>query len=679
MTCCGTRRHIFLKIERRPRIQPARSRPLQPPLGPRRDVQHRHTSSDACRPARSSPPRSTRSCIASTSIPHFTLPNTAKLVTADVNEPAWNRRIPGSVLYARPGERLYIHVLNGDPYDCHSFHLHGLRYGIESDGAWPFGVATRPAGAATKSGPAKAGPTCSTRPRTRSVPGRSTIMSATSQANVNRGLFGALIVRDPASPRPDHEIPLFVHQLQGLRRPRPSRVRRWRTTACTYVHTFPTAGTVRVPLQDPRDVDVGHRRRRSRRSGRQPYRRHRRQLLQPAERQHPAWRVRDVDQRRQLRSHRLRAGRRRGDLLPERPRVRRQHADDRGRAGRTPTLVPLQSRHRHDLAQRAPAFEPAGSCRRRPAARPTSISLSPSQTFVMDTEAPPAMRIPCALEALQCDPPDSACRVPIKGEFLFHCHIEEHMMSGLAGLVRSSDCDLGHRRKRCSRDRCRPSVRRRSQRGGMGRPHPLRPRIARRASTTTRVILNPHRRRTTTSTRRSSRTIMARLRSPPAAATDWAATRWRWAATRTWGGRAHRRDHARHDDARDGDARHARAARHLHRRERGRMGTPAVRLESPRRPRRPDAQRTRPVLRGIRQQRAALQRARRAQRRVGLPGRHVPHAGHAVRRVLRRSDRAAGRQGARGGRHPAVRPVHRPDIHRGCSIRASRNGFASAT
>jgi FtsP/CotA-like multicopper oxidase with cupredoxin domain len=75
--------------------------------------------------------------------PHFTQPNIAKLVDADINEPAWNRRIPGSVIYARPGERLYIHVMNGDPNECHSFHLHGLRYGSDSDGAWPFGVGTR--------------------------------------------------------------------------------------------------------------------------------------------------------------------------------------------------------------------------------------------------------------------------------------------------------------------------------------------------------------------------------------------------------------------------------------------------------------------------------------------------------------------------------------------------------
>jgi hypothetical protein len=35
---------------------------------------------------------------------HYTHPNAAKLVPADVNEPPWNRRVPGCVLYARTGE-----------------------------------------------------------------------------------------------------------------------------------------------------------------------------------------------------------------------------------------------------------------------------------------------------------------------------------------------------------------------------------------------------------------------------------------------------------------------------------------------------------------------------------------------------------------------------------------------
>jgi hypothetical protein len=61
------------------------------------------------------------------------------LISADVNEPRPERRIPGTVIYASPGERLFVHVCNGDD-EPHSFHVHGLIYGIDSDGSWPFGV-----------------------------------------------------------------------------------------------------------------------------------------------------------------------------------------------------------------------------------------------------------------------------------------------------------------------------------------------------------------------------------------------------------------------------------------------------------------------------------------------------------------------------------------------------------
>ena len=33
--------------------------------------------------------------------------------------------------------------------------------------------------------------------------------------NINLGLFGGLIVRDPAAPRADHEVPVFIHQFAG--------------------------------------------------------------------------------------------------------------------------------------------------------------------------------------------------------------------------------------------------------------------------------------------------------------------------------------------------------------------------------------------------------------------------------------------------------------------------------
>lgn len=71
------------------------------------------------------------------------IPNIDRLILADVNEPELDH-IPGTVIYTYPGEygindRLKIHVRNGDDMP-HSFHIHGLSYGIDSDGSWPFGT-----------------------------------------------------------------------------------------------------------------------------------------------------------------------------------------------------------------------------------------------------------------------------------------------------------------------------------------------------------------------------------------------------------------------------------------------------------------------------------------------------------------------------------------------------------
>jgi FtsP/CotA-like multicopper oxidase with cupredoxin domain len=71
--------------------------------------------------------------------PGYVLPKMDKLVLADVNEPVFDRRVPGTVIYCHPGDRLHIHVLNWDTAP-HSFHIHGLSYGIDSDGSWPFGT-----------------------------------------------------------------------------------------------------------------------------------------------------------------------------------------------------------------------------------------------------------------------------------------------------------------------------------------------------------------------------------------------------------------------------------------------------------------------------------------------------------------------------------------------------------
>lgn len=69
----------------------------------------------------------------------YLVPKPDQLIAADINEPTYSRRVPGAVIYTRPGETLKVHVWNTDDVP-HSFHTHGLRYGIDSDGAWPFGA-----------------------------------------------------------------------------------------------------------------------------------------------------------------------------------------------------------------------------------------------------------------------------------------------------------------------------------------------------------------------------------------------------------------------------------------------------------------------------------------------------------------------------------------------------------
>src|SRR5262249_46964099 len=67
------------------------------------------------------------------------IPKPEKVTGAAGTEPAFTSRVPGAGIYARPGERLRIHVKNADLMP-HSFHVHGLAYGIDSDGSWPFGT-----------------------------------------------------------------------------------------------------------------------------------------------------------------------------------------------------------------------------------------------------------------------------------------------------------------------------------------------------------------------------------------------------------------------------------------------------------------------------------------------------------------------------------------------------------
>jgi hypothetical protein len=133
-------RDIYLKIEPIRDYSPVEPDDhVSPPIKYRRDCMRNMGHEDGViSPAEVAARRLTALIYREYLDPQYLVPKPDKLVAADVNEPAFTRRVPGTVLYARPGDWLRIHVRNAD-VSPHSFHLHGVRYGIDSDGSWPFG------------------------------------------------------------------------------------------------------------------------------------------------------------------------------------------------------------------------------------------------------------------------------------------------------------------------------------------------------------------------------------------------------------------------------------------------------------------------------------------------------------------------------------------------------------
>lgn len=134
-------RDIYLKIETIPSYSPVEPDDhVSPPIRYRRDCMRNMGHEDGTIPADEVAARRLTALIYREYLdPHYLVPKPDKLIAADVNEPAFTRRVPGTVIYARPGDWLRIHVKNAD-INPHSFHIHGVRYGIDSDGSWPFGT-----------------------------------------------------------------------------------------------------------------------------------------------------------------------------------------------------------------------------------------------------------------------------------------------------------------------------------------------------------------------------------------------------------------------------------------------------------------------------------------------------------------------------------------------------------
>lgn len=369
--------------------------------------------------------------------PDYTTPNTAPLVPSDSAEPPWDRRVPGALIWTKPGERLYIHVRNGDPHGCHSLHVHGLYYGIESDGAWPRGVATRDG---RRSDEILPGQTWTyvfdvTDAMIGAWPFHDHVRDV--QANINRGLIGGIVVRDPRAPRVDHEVPLFVHALTEA-----SGHERFESLALSkgvhFDHRFDTVGEISDYICRIHGASMAGRVR---------------VIAGPPEAlPHPiaikdnSFDPPDVTVTAGTTVRWTNTGDNQHLVFAGGSGKQTWCLNGRAFVGNTPIIEgkPGETIRWYlfnlDVGSVWHNFHPH-SARWQLPVPPGGASdvhaVSPVETFVMDTEVPPALRLPCELEQLQCCPPEDACLVTICADFLFHCHIEEHMMAGLAGVVRS--------------------------------------------------------------------------------------------------------------------------------------------------------------------------------------------------------------------------------------------------
>ena len=137
--CCD--RHIYLKIERIDDYNPVR--PQEEEAGQAqygRDCMRNVGHENGFIPEAEIEARAVAAVVYREYLDSaYLLPKPDKLILADINEPLYLDRVPGTVIYTRPCQRLKIHVWNDDDVP-HSLHAHGLTYGIDSDGTWPFGT-----------------------------------------------------------------------------------------------------------------------------------------------------------------------------------------------------------------------------------------------------------------------------------------------------------------------------------------------------------------------------------------------------------------------------------------------------------------------------------------------------------------------------------------------------------
>jgi plastocyanin len=494
-------RHIYLKIEQIASYNPVNPEPKPaPPRLYQRDCGRNHGHDDGTIPptevaARAVPALIYREYLDSA----YQIPKPDKIVAADINEPLYYSRVPGTVIYAHPGDRLLIHVLNGDT-DPHSFHLHGLSYGIDSDGAWPFGTES--------SDHRRSDEICPGQVWTYTFDITDEMVGAWPFHDhwrdigqyINRGLFGAVVVKPKDHKHPprlklpddiedliEQRLKLHVEPAVVPDDPRVEALRDYLQEFADFPENRPVLPR---PKDEPLDVPiflhfmVGS-------SGTPAF-----TPLAPLNHGdtfqvtfggeatygyhcnfHPEMQgtvivsnaaassdvsvIIDNGPPKRFNPESvsvLPGGTVRWYYPPGPPGETTQHTvtenggglpsfclNGRSFVGNTPTIVAHAGQKIRwyvfnlDLGMTWHNFHTHAQRWNFAGATVDERSLSPAESFVIDTVAPPVIKLPHAIEETQEPPhrPPDAKPYKLRGDFLFHCHVEPHMMGGLAGLVRS--------------------------------------------------------------------------------------------------------------------------------------------------------------------------------------------------------------------------------------------------
>lgn len=394
----------------------------------------------------------------------YLLPKTDKLILADINEPLYNKRVPGTVIYTRPCHLLKIHVWNNDNVP-HSLHVHGLSYGIDSDGTWPFG--TEAAHRGGRSDAICPGDTwVYTFDVTERMLGAWPFHDYTHHSNtrIDQGLFGGMVVLSSCDkpPRPFRfrdgmlagiyadlersEGRRFVadqNKIDFDRDPSPfifepqihaKRLKQETSQLLEHHLDFIEEYVAREFSQDCNYIPTDHVpvffHVMSRKAGRLVI--DRAIALEPAVAFQPAPLAVALEPPAFI-------------ARPKAPAIPTLCINGRGFVGNSPTIVGRVGQRIRwyvfnvDMGNGSHNFHPHGMRWRFAGENIDTRSFGPGESFVVEATIPPVILLTEEEERIQ-EPryrPKDARLFRLKGDFLFHCHEREHLLNGMAGLVRA--------------------------------------------------------------------------------------------------------------------------------------------------------------------------------------------------------------------------------------------------